>query len=135
MVDPTLATLAEHYAKHLIVETEIHARDNWAGDPTGDVYEFPDAANILQAHTALVGAAAAYDGQTITMRDVLSLIKDDGQEYVIAADKIRLDDIDTAMVCLATEFDALNNHAHEVMATFAGLVRLKKLLKEATGDK
>lgn len=125
-----LTKLAEHYAKTLIVETGIQARVD--AIDADDVDE-ADPTDILDSYTTLTEKARDFDGKTVAVHGVVSIIREDGLEVMIPIGNIKAEEIDDAMVCLAAQFSHLYAESYSVMSTFAGLERLQKHLAEEAG--
>lgn len=132
MTHSSLTELAEHYAKNLFVDFTVHSRtDRTFG--TDELAPF-NVADILESHATLAESSPDYDGRVIEVNGYVDVIRDDGTEALIPMGQVEAEDIDSAQVCLAAQFHALYAEAHSIMATFAGLDRLKKALAERSAE-
>lgn len=124
-----LAELAKHYAKTLLTDWVTESRMDAALIDPDERAEFT-AVDVIEGHGALTEQIPTYEGQTIQVQNIVSIIDDDGYELLIPFDKVTAEHIDSAQVCLAAQFHALYTQAHSIMATFAGLDRLRQHLAE-----
>ncbi|MFI6299566.1 hypothetical protein ACIBEJ_48785 [Nonomuraea sp. NPDC050790] len=132
MTDIQLAALAEHYAKTVHIDFTVGSRvDHPFG--LGDEQPTMTAADIQDGYIALTEQIHEHDGKTIEVNGFVDIIREDGTETMIPIDRIALDDIESAQVCLAAQFHALYAESHAILTTFAGLDRMKKHLTAQAG--